>query len=135
MRRCRRPGTPRYSRDTPCPCAVAPGSRRSRTHRAQFLAACVRQPACGSCFWFCRTLSPLFVARDVARYRDALVAGLQEFIEHLVVPRNDIATAQDAPVTGRDAFDVEFLKHCVDAAADRVGRRAFEPPVTGVEHK
>src|ERR1700744_4769868 len=135
MHHCRRPETPRYSRDTPCPCAVAPGNRQSRIHRTQFLAAYVRQPGYGSYFRVCRTLSPLFVACDVARHRDALVAGFQELIEHLVMPRDDIATAQDAPVTGRDAFDVEFLKHSVDAAADRVGGRAFEPPVTGVEHK
>ena len=71
----------------------------------------------------------LLLASDIARHRDALVAGLEKIIEHLVMPRHYVAAAQDAAVTRRDAFNVEFFKHRVDAAADGVGWRAFQATI------
>src|ERR1700722_10614870 len=73
--------------------------------------------------------SPFLVARDVARDHPALVASREKLVEHAVVPRDHVAARQDAAVAGRDGLDVELVEDRVDPAADRVGRRALEPPV------
>src|ERR1700685_1997301 len=79
--------------------------------------------------------SPFLVTRYVARDHPALVASGEKLVEHAVVPLDHVAAGQDAAVAGRDGLDVELVEDRADAAADRIGRRAFEPPVAGVEHE
>ncbi len=51
------------------------------------------------------------------------------------MPRHHLAAAQHAAVAGRDRLDVVFVEHVGDAAPDRVGRRALQPPVARVQHE
>src|SRR5262245_13119679 len=105
----RRSGKPRYSRDRSCLCGAAPGSHRSRTRRGQSRAAS------------CQPFSALLVAKDVARYGHALVAGLEEVIQHSVMSGHHFAAAQDAAVARCDGLDIELVEHLADAAPDLVG--------------
>src|SRR5215813_5450759 len=78
---------------------------------------------------FVRHSLALLVAADVARYGHALVASLEELIQHAVMPRYHVATSQDTAVARRDCLNVVFVEHVADTTADRVGRRAFQPPI------